>query len=304
MINMFIVYKTTCLVNNKIYIGVHETSNPEVFDGYIGNGINIFNRKYNIENPKFPFHYAVKKYGINNFRRSILFQYVKETDAYAKEEEIVNEDFLKRDDVYNICLGGKRPRAITKKLYQFTYTGVLVNTYDTTILASKLNEITYNILLSAISSKRGTHGYYWSYESRINLDEFGYKEFLHYYVYNQDGDFVKEFETNAECVAFLDTNRGNLTRAIKLSNKINGYFITTEKLDKVQVTITRLSGQLNRYTLDGKYIDSFKTIAEAKRITGLKLCSISQAIRLNRQCNGFRWTRTDNPTPTIEVSQK
>ena len=34
----------------------------------------------------------------------------------------------------------------------------------------------------------------------------------------------------------------------------------------------------------------------------LKLASISQAIRLNRQCNGFRWTRTDNPTETIDIS--
>jgi len=109
---------------------------------------------------------------------------VKENDAYAKEEEIVNEEFLKRNDVYNICLGGKRPRAITKKVYQFTYTGTLVNTYDTAIIASKLNEIIYNTLITAINTKRGTHGYYWSYEGKINIDEFGYKESLHYYVYN------------------------------------------------------------------------------------------------------------------------
>lgn len=30
----YIVYKTTCLVNSKIYIGYHRTSNPEVFDGF------------------------------------------------------------------------------------------------------------------------------------------------------------------------------------------------------------------------------------------------------------------------------
>ena len=30
----YIVYKTTCLVNNKIYIGVHQTYNPDIFDGF------------------------------------------------------------------------------------------------------------------------------------------------------------------------------------------------------------------------------------------------------------------------------
>ena len=36
----YIVYCTTCTANNKIYVGVHRT-NPDVFDGYIGNGVFI-----------------------------------------------------------------------------------------------------------------------------------------------------------------------------------------------------------------------------------------------------------------------
>ena len=31
----YIVYKTTNLINNKIYVGVHRT-NPDIFDGYKG----------------------------------------------------------------------------------------------------------------------------------------------------------------------------------------------------------------------------------------------------------------------------
>jgi len=37
----WIVYLTTNLVNKKIYVGVHKTLTPDVFDGYIGCGINI-----------------------------------------------------------------------------------------------------------------------------------------------------------------------------------------------------------------------------------------------------------------------
>lgn len=65
----YIVYLTTNLSNNKIYIGVHGTENPDIFDGYIGNSINIFESNPELKHPKIPFHKAVKKYGYSSFRR-------------------------------------------------------------------------------------------------------------------------------------------------------------------------------------------------------------------------------------------
>lgn len=47
----YIVYKTTCLINGKIYIGVHGTENPDVPDGYIGDGIATY-FTYFIKHPK------------------------------------------------------------------------------------------------------------------------------------------------------------------------------------------------------------------------------------------------------------
>ena len=90
----YIVYCTTNLVNNKIYIGVHKTEDPDKFDGYIGCGVKI-TMPSTFMNPKTPFQYAVKKYGTDSFRREILFIYDNEDDAYKKEEEIVNIDFIK-----------------------------------------------------------------------------------------------------------------------------------------------------------------------------------------------------------------
>lgn len=49
------IYKTICLVNNKIYIGRHEGNEN---DGYIGSGV-LFKK-------------AFKKYGKENFKREIL----------------------------------------------------------------------------------------------------------------------------------------------------------------------------------------------------------------------------------------
>lgn len=171
---MFIVYKTTCLINNKVYIGVHETSNPDIFDGYIGNSINIYNRRWALDHPKFPFHYAVIKYGIHNFKREVLFKFNTAKEAYDKESEIVNEDFIKRDDNYNITVGGNHPTAKYYKVYQFDYNGNFVNEYDQIILAAKLNNIGYSAIQYAIDNKRGTHGFYWSKEKQIDISEYGY----------------------------------------------------------------------------------------------------------------------------------
>lgn len=87
----YLVYKTTNLVNGKIYIGKHETDNLD--DGYLGSG-NLLK-------------YAIKKYGEENFKREILVKCSTKEEMNAKEAEFVNDDFLNRNDVYNIKLGGE-----------------------------------------------------------------------------------------------------------------------------------------------------------------------------------------------------
>jgi len=86
----YTVYKVTNTINYKFYIGVHSTNNPN--DSYIGSGKIIKD--------------AVKKYGRENFKKEILFIFDTLTEALDKEKEIVNEDFVKDNNTYNISLGG------------------------------------------------------------------------------------------------------------------------------------------------------------------------------------------------------
>lgn len=67
----YIVYITINLCNGKFYIGVHKT-NPDIFDGYIGNGIY---RASNVKPKINGFHAAVKKYGYNNFKRTTIQEF-------------------------------------------------------------------------------------------------------------------------------------------------------------------------------------------------------------------------------------
>ena len=95
------VYKTTNLINNSIYIGVH--SSKFLVDSYLGSGKIIM--------------YAIKLYGRCNFKREILKTFENRLDAYNYEKELVTEDFIKRPNVYNIAIGGRVPK-MTKEIKQ------------------------------------------------------------------------------------------------------------------------------------------------------------------------------------------
>lgn len=86
----YYIYKTTNNVNGKYYIGFHKTSNPN--DGYLGSGT-LLKR-------------AIEKYGIEHFSKEILYEFDTQEEAEAKEREIVNREFIERDDNYNVSLGG------------------------------------------------------------------------------------------------------------------------------------------------------------------------------------------------------
>lgn len=86
----YTVYKTTNLVNQKIYIGCHKTKDPN--DNYLGSGKLL--------------KAAIEKYGIENFKKKILFVFDTEQEMFAKEAELVTEEFCKSDENYNLCSGG------------------------------------------------------------------------------------------------------------------------------------------------------------------------------------------------------
>ena len=89
----YLVYKTTCLVNGKIYIGQHQTD--DINDGYLGSG------KY--------LKRDIRNLGRENFKREILFDFDNFEDMDNKEKELVTEEFVARKDTYNVRIGGQNP---------------------------------------------------------------------------------------------------------------------------------------------------------------------------------------------------
>ena len=106
----FYLYKTTCLKNNKVYIGVHQTKNLN--DGYIGSGVmsqayaESYLRYYEKHNKKSAFIRAVVKYGYSSFKTEILQFFNSRVEMINKEKEIVNKNWVNNENNYNILVGG------------------------------------------------------------------------------------------------------------------------------------------------------------------------------------------------------
>jgi hypothetical protein len=84
------LYKTTNLINNKFYIGIHSTNNLD--DGYLGSGKKL--------------KYSIKKYGKENFKLEIIEFFENRELLVEKEKQIINDELLQNLDCMNLKYGG------------------------------------------------------------------------------------------------------------------------------------------------------------------------------------------------------
>jgi hypothetical protein len=86
-----IIYKTTCLVTNRYYIGMHSTD--DLNDGYMGSGKRL--------------GYSLRKYGESNHKVEILELLPSREALVLREEEIVSPDLINDPMCMNLVRGGK-----------------------------------------------------------------------------------------------------------------------------------------------------------------------------------------------------
>lgn len=148
----YTIYKITNLINQMIYIGQHQTDNPN--DSYMGSGILI--------------QKAIQKYGKVNFKKEILFDFSTFDKMNAKEAEIVNEEFVQRDDTYNLMPGGDADKGYALRGRKVINNGIQQKQIIVVDLAKYIADGWELGLLQSIKDKLKTKGWKWIRNLELN----------------------------------------------------------------------------------------------------------------------------------------
>lgn len=280
----YIVYKTTNLINNYIYIGVHQTDTPYEFDGYLGCGV-IINRPSTYKYSKTCFQTAVNQYGVKNFKRETLAVFDTEEEACFVEGLLINKEFLSRSDTYNMILGGINDDTRTTKIYRYLVdSGKFDKAFESATQAAKDSNLTLiQVLRSAkLCYRAGEYQFlftkYESYDFAKNL----YIKNRPVYKYNSNGDFIEEYETQRE--AEIKNKGSNITNSIKNKKPCKNNFLwSLEKLPSFNQIKQTQKKSIGKYTLDGALVETYDSIKECIEKVGLP----SSYIRIGKKYKNY-----------------
>lgn len=248
----YIVYLTTNMKSqingiNRIYIGIHKTNNPSEFDGYLGDGV-YTSKASTFMYPKSPFQCAIKKYGVQSFRREVLYIFDTLKEAQEKENEIVDSSFMLQSHTYNMYIDHR-------VLYQFDLNGNLVKEWKDPQDAIDFYSIPASKFRKVIDNKEVLVRSFWSYTDTIDVQDYSCKLSSSVYLCNLDGKLLKEFSYK-EAMHVTD----NLKDAILNQKLVDNKFYLTNKLLDVFMVKPRRSLLRQRFyvyregKLSGEYV--------------------------------------------------
>ena len=301
----YIVYKTTNLINGKVYVGVHRT-NPDIFDGYIGCGVSHKDKKKN----KKGFPKAVLKYGYENFKRETLFIYEDSEkgmlQAYQKEAEIVNIDWVKSPNNYNLTVGGKFTvyNTLKKEIAQYTIDGQFIRTWES------ISEAERCLNLTSISNNiNGISKYCGDFQWRIfngdtsDIEPVQTKEKT-VYQFDLQGNLLKVWKSISEAAnqfSNFESAKTNISNALNLKTRqAFGYYWSFK--NKFNYDPYTQEKAVAKYNDAGEFLESYTSIKEAAIANNIKTRENINAAIAGRQkrCGGFRWRYFYGNTQSIK----
>lgn len=239
---------------------MHQVSAQNIQDTYIGCGC-YANQPSSYKNPTTRFQRAVKQFGPSKFIRKTLKVFDDEDSAYLLEAEIVNKDFLARNDVYNMVLGGKGGCFIRIPIYKYDTEGNYIcgyNSYSEAALAVNRN---LRSIQRGLADKHLVAGFYWNVNKYDKLDLKYYKteeisRGFPVYQYSITGEYDCCYDSIRDCARVIGASDANLGIAIKMGTKCFGKYYTTVFSEHYSVanSIKRQLTTVYQYDLNGNFI--------------------------------------------------
>lgn len=301
-----IVYCYTNKINNKKYIGITSRSLEEREQNHLYEAYNKNSLTYNV-----PFKRAIRKYGIESFKKEILCHCDSFEEACEKEKYYIEKYKTyykyKNSNGYNATIGGELVICPKDRVYQINpHSYEVVNIFNSVSQA----EIEYGrgiLEHCKNTNKQGTpFGYCWYLES--DYLKFT-KEELIYHIdcirmgkiarLTIEGELIDTWNTMEDISNKLDISQGNISMVCNHKRCSTGGYVFMyykEYLDNgfvVKNNNQDRSKSVFQLDLEGNIIARYKSLTEASDKTGVNLTSISNVCRGKRNsAGGFKWRKS------------
>jgi len=280
------VYKTTNLVNGKIYVGQHATNNLD--DQYIGSG-KLITR-------------AIKKYGPNNFKFEI-FQFAESYEELdALEKNLISTLSANDGNIgYNIHPGGLGGNAYIK-VNQYDLNGKFIKTWNALIEASEQLSLSYKAIQGcAVGQKKSGAGFQWRFynenENCVDIPPHKNKTRRAVNQYSADGTFIKTWPSAADAAEALNINASSIGNCCGLNKSvilIAGFVwrYTSEFPSEINIppVVYSKRRKVSQFDMNWNLIKIFPSVNEASKEAKVPTSNISKCCQNKRtSAGGFKW---------------
>lgn len=119
------------------------------------------------------------------------------------------------------------------------------------------------------------------------------------YFYDLEGNYLKEYPSLKDAAKDFNIKYTTIGRIIKEKKAWRQFFISFEKVDKLDITLYRLSRykhQIDCYDLDNNYIKSYNSYAQAAKDLNLSITGITYSIQHNKPISNYILKHKNNLT--------
>ena len=297
-------------INEKRSYWVYKLTSPSG-KVYIGISSNIIKRFTNYSNISYTgtslLRSSLIKYGFSNFKKEILHTHLTKTEACEIEISMI-ESFKKLGNTLNISAGGETGSGLkgsthprSKPLFQLNLQGGIIKEWDNASDASKELNLNQTVIASALRNNNYAYKFLWMYKDEYNpASPPTYKSTqgktlrVPISQLTKEGKLVKHWDSASEAGRELKILHGNIASCVLRNKKSYKGFLWCYKSDYLEGNIPIYTGNKNskaveRYDLEGNLLDSFNSVIEASKKTGLDRSTIIRILKKKVKPRKFDW---------------
>lgn len=281
------VYKHTC-PNGKVYIGLSKDVKKRW--GQYGEQYKECKK----------FHNAIMKYGWINIKHEILKSNLAKEDAGIFENEMIQKYKSTNPKYgYNMTSGGFGcpNHSGYRRVEVYDLNGNYINKFNTIKEASDFTGVGA-ACISHICNKNKGHvsgkNMIFIFEGdTLELDRIGTKNCIHIYKLDENKNIIKEYISLKKAAQDVKCDPSSISKAITRGSSILGYFWCKKEMYdtyKINVDRTTYPKPVSQYTLDGKFVKQYPSIAQASIETKTNKNGIISCLKNRyKKSGGYVW---------------